>query len=133
MRRLCGMSSYKEDQWKPGGAMYAWERGLTSPIERVEIPVNMTPNYQPKQGQYKVIEIVGGLWYMGNTLKKGTKIIIQRPAAEISGDHHTYANNPFEKITDINKSPKMYLPRSALKPLKPTRKDITGGVPESSK
>jgi len=45
------------------------------------------------------------------TLKKGTKIIIHRPAAEISGDHHTYANNPFENITLINSNPRIYLSR----------------------
>lgn len=44
-------------------------------------------------------------------MKKGTKIIIHRPAAEISGLHQTYASNPFEKITLINNNPRIYLIR----------------------
>src|SRR5271170_5920791 len=61
------------------------------------------------------------------TLKKGTKIIIHLSAAEISGDHQTYANNPFEKITDINNNPKIYLP------LAHTPHFAGGGLPECGK
>jgi hypothetical protein len=45
MRRSCGMSWYKSPQLKPGGVTYSCDSGFTSPIERVEIPVNITPNY----------------------------------------------------------------------------------------
>ena len=49
---------------------------------------------------------------MMSTLKNGTKIMIQRPAAEIVGLHHTYANNPFEKITLMKSNPRIYLSTS---------------------
>src|SRR5271170_3509155 len=93
------MSWYKSAHAKPIGSMYACVRGFTSPIANVEIAVNITPNYHQRQHQMT-----------SHTLKNGTNIIIHRPAAEISGDHQTYANNPFEKITDINNNPRIYLP-----------------------
>ena len=51
-------------------------------------------------------------------MKNGTKIMIQRPAAEIVGLHHTYANNPFENMTLMKSNPRIYLSASIpfLKP-----------------
>jgi hypothetical protein len=38
--------------------------------------------------------------------------MIQRPAAEIVGLHHTYANNPFENMTLMKSNPRIYLSAS---------------------
>ena len=45
IRRSCGMSLYKSTQANPGGSMYSSDNGFTSPIDKVEMPVNITPNY----------------------------------------------------------------------------------------
>ena len=46
MSRFCGMSLYKSAHANPGGGRYCCEMAFTSPIERVDIPVSITPNYK---------------------------------------------------------------------------------------
>jgi hypothetical protein len=76
-RRLVGIGLYRSPHPKPGGLIYSCEREFTSPIDNVDIPVRITPNYCQ-------LSPTGA-----RTLKKGTKIIIHLPAAEIAGDHQT--------------------------------------------
>ena len=83
---------------KPSGGIYASVNGSTSPIARVEILANTTPNWLLELGLFERL-----------TLKKGTKIRIHRPARETSGDHMIKAKASFENMTDMKSSPSIYL------------------------
>ena len=45
MSRSEGISLYRSAHVNPGGLIYSCDKEFTSPIDKVEIPVNITPNY----------------------------------------------------------------------------------------